>query len=132
MITPEQLRAMTVEDRADLMARLATAYYGTDLFSARLAEDMGVAISTPYRWAKNGPDFAVIFALDAWVNGPAMDRNLLEDWRDVPAQLAASAKAMAQAAEGMARIARRLPQITTSASPKEPLAQDSSGALGGE
>ena len=112
MLTPEQLRAMTPEAQTQLFTGLATAYYGAPDFPQQLADDFGVNKATVYRWKKdNNTPWAVIFTLDLWVNSGVQDRNVLQDWQDVPAQLTEAAAAMAKVGVSLARIARRLPAV---------------------
>ena len=103
---------MTPEARTQLFTALATAFYGSNEFVAKLSEDFDVSKATVFRWKKdhNAP-WAVIYSLDAWQNTEAMERNILQDWQDVPAQLTEAAQAMSKVGVILARIARRLPAV---------------------
>lgn len=112
MLNPDTLRDLTAEQRTQLFIGLATSFYGQNDFVNRLSKDFDVSKATVFRWKKdhNAP-WAVIYTLDGWQNTEAMERNVLQDWREVPAQLAEAAKAMQQVGVTLARIARRLPAV---------------------
>ena len=107
MLTPDDLNAMTDDQRAQLLERLGAAYYGSASFHSRLADDMGVSRPTAFRWRReqNTP-WAVLFTLDRWVNGEAKAEQVMRDWGDVPAQLSEAAERLAQVSRTLGRIAR--------------------------
>lgn len=108
MLTPETLKAMTPEARTQLFESLAAQFYGTGTFQRQLGEDMGYGRTTVYKWiAENTVPLPVIYTLDGWVNGNAMQASLLEDWRAIPEQLSETAAALAKISQGLAKISRR-------------------------
>lgn len=112
MLKPDQLRAMTPEDQTQLFDQLATAFYGTPNFVPRLTEDFGVGRATVFRWKReNNTPWAVLYALDRWVNTEAMVSNVFEDWQAVPAQLSVATRELARVAATLEKVARRLPGV---------------------
>lgn len=110
MLKPDDLRSIPPEARTQLFESLATTFYGSTSFAVQIARDFDVARPTVFRWRReHNVPFAVLFALDAWVNSDAYAARVLEDWQTVPAQLSDAARAMASAASTMARIAKRMP-----------------------
>lgn len=108
MLTPETLKSMPPEARTQLFEGLATQFYGTGTFQRQLGEDMGYGRTTVYKWiAENTVPLPVIYTLDGWVNGNAMEASLLEDWRAIPAQLSEAAEAFSKVTQGLAKISRR-------------------------
>lgn len=91
MLTRETLDAMTPQERAETMKRLAMAHYGTG-WLAQLRADMDIGKTTAYRWLNEGPPFAVLYALDAWTRDLTADQKQLL-WAARTAQ-AALAKAL--------------------------------------
>jgi hypothetical protein len=71
MLNPDQLRAMSDEDRTQLFERLVCKHYGTALNWQTVADDFGMERTTVFNWRKrHNVPFAVIYALDAWTAGP--------------------------------------------------------------
>jgi len=110
MLTPDDLRAMSADDRTQLFERLATQFYGTTQNAGKLATDFGVSNPTIFRWRReNNTPWAVIFALDAWVNSDAAATRILDDWHSLPEDLADVAKIMTRVTATLSTIARRMP-----------------------
>lgn len=77
MLTRETLEKMTDAGRAELLDRLAAKHYGTASYGIQLGEDFNVHKHAVYRWKKNGPPWAVLYALDAWTRDLDDDRKQL-------------------------------------------------------
>ncbi len=102
MLTPEMIRAMTTEERAQLFDQLAKRYYAVDTYAAKLAADFGIGKATAYRYAENDPPFAILLTLDAWLD---QGRDEIRDLKDLPAQLAEVVAALANTAAATSRAA---------------------------
>lgn len=124
MLKPDDLRAMPPEDQTQLFDALCRTYYGTSEYAPKLSADLDVARSTIFRWkADNRTPWAVLFTLDQWVHGEAMDQKLLEEWRSLPAQLSDAARHLGSVATTLSQIARRLPASRDDAAASSSLPQ---------
>lgn len=99
MLNPEKLRAMSPEVRTQLFESLGAAFYGSPHFVPRLSDDFDVSKATVHRWKKDhNTPWAVIFALDRWVNSPEMADKTFQDWREISAQLSEASRSMGKVA----------------------------------
>ena len=107
MLTPDDLRKMTPEQRTELFDKLCRAYYGDRLTQPTVAADFDVTRETVFRWGKNhNVPWAVLFTLDRWLNSDVRAAKIIADWGTIPQDLATVAAQMSRVAGTMARIAR--------------------------
>lgn len=110
MLTPDDLRSMTPEDRTQLFMDMAARFYGTKSNAVKLSEDFDISKPTVFAWRrKHTTPWAVIFTLDAWLNSDAASERLLDDWHSLPADLGDATRALGRVAATLTTIARRLP-----------------------
>jgi hypothetical protein len=107
MLTPDQLRAMTPEQRTALFEKMCAEHYGDRLTAVLVAADFDVRRETYFRWRKDHTvPFAALYALDGWLNSVDRAEKIIAKWGTIPADMAEAANAMARAAGTMAKIAK--------------------------
>ena len=107
MLTPDDLRKMTPEDRTALFEKLCLAWYGERLTRPAVAADFSMTRESVYRWIKDhNVPWAVLYALDGWVNSSARAEKILESWSEVPSELEKAASSLSRVASTLSRIAR--------------------------
>ena len=107
MLTPDDLRKMTAEDRTALFEQLCHLYYGERLTRPAVAADFDVTRETVYRWIQShNVPWSVLFTLERWIHSEARAEKIIQDWGTIPAQLAEAAGTMSRVASTLARIAR--------------------------
>lgn len=107
MLTPDDLRKMTPEQRTALFERMCAEHYGDRMTGAVVAADFDVSRETYFRWRKdNTVPFAVLYALDGWLHSVERAEKIAQNWGTIPADMAEAANAMARAAGTMAKIAK--------------------------
>lgn len=107
MLTPDDLRKMTAEERTALFEKLCQAWYGERLTRPAVAADFDVTRETVYRWiSQNAVPWPVLFSLERWVNSDARAEQIIASWGSIPAQLAESAKIWSQISGNLSRIAK--------------------------
>jgi hypothetical protein len=112
MLKPADVRAMTPEARTALFEQLAAAFYGERKTMEIIATDMGYTRGTVHNWRREHTvPLPVIYTLDAWLNTDLKAERIMQDWGDLPAQLAEAADAIAKGAHGMAQVARTFTRV---------------------
>jgi predicted DNA-binding transcriptional regulator AlpA len=107
MLTPDDVRKMTPEDRTALFEKLCLAWYSERLTRNAVAADFDVTRETVYRWIKdNAVPWPVLFTLERWVNSDARAEQIIASWGSIPAQLAEAAGNMSRIAGTLNRIAK--------------------------
>jgi hypothetical protein len=98
MLTPDDLRAMTVEERAQLFAQLTERHYPKGV-QVGMARDFDVHYKTVAGWQAEPQriPWAVLMVLSHWTGDPeAREARNLEHIKGVSTGLAALAKGLAQ------------------------------------
>ena len=121
MLTPDQLRAMTPEQRTQLFDKLCRAYYGERLTQPTVAADFDVTRETVFRWGKNhNVPWAVLFTLERWLNSEGRAEKIVADWASIPQDLATVTAQLARVAGTMGRIARLSQPVSLGTSDASP------------
>lgn len=106
MLTPDDLRNMTPEERTALFGRLCAAWYGDRLTDPTVAADFEVRRETVSRWRReHSTPAAVLFTLERWINSEARAEKIIADWGTIPAQLADVTAGLSRVASTLNRIA---------------------------
>lgn len=107
MLTPDDVRKMTPEERTALFEKLCLAWYGERLTRPTVAADFDVTRETVSRWSTNNAvPWPVLFTLERWVNSEARAEQIVARWGSIPAQLAEAAGNMSRIAATLNRIAK--------------------------
>lgn len=107
MLTAKEIAQLTPKDRTDHFDRLAALVFSTQ---AEVATALDIALRTLQNWRKDQtvPVMAIL-ALQSIAEAPNQPSALLQDARQIAAQLEVTAEAIAASAKLMASVVRRLP-----------------------
>lgn len=107
MLTSDDLRKMTPEQRTALFEKFCAEHYGERMTAVIVATDFDITRETYFRWRRdNTVPWAVIFALDGWLNSVERAEKIVQHWGAIPEDMAEAASAMARAASHLAKIAK--------------------------
>lgn len=107
MLTPDDLRKMTPEDRTALFDQLAVNWYGDRKTDPAIGADFDVRRETVSRWRINhNVPWSVLFTLERWINSEARLDQIMTDWGTIPGDLATATAQLARVASTLSRIAR--------------------------
>lgn len=103
MLTPDDLQAMTPEQRLDALERMAEAHYGTP-YVTKLCDDMGYTRGIMSKWRGKPASIppAILYTLSAWTED---EEGRKERFRK---QLAPIASGLEETATRLAALARSL------------------------
>lgn len=107
MLTPDDLRKMTPEDRTALFDRLCTAHYGDRKTDTAVGADFDVRRETVVRWRKeNIVPWSAIFALDGWLNSTGRAEQIMQHWGSIPEDLARATAQLGRVTKTLSHIAQ--------------------------
>lgn len=130
MLTPQQLSAMTPEERLQLFDQLCIGRYGTASYVPQAARELDVAKRTIFGWREKGDvPISAVAAMFAWANASDLKERQAVDYADLIEQLSAAGKHFRAATAALTRIMNRNPALTDGASSaaSEPRGDDVSG-----
>lgn len=107
MLTSEQIAQLSDDARTQLFDRLAASVYRTQ---AEICAALGVSSTkTLQNWRRDGVPIMAVLAMQSIASAPDQPSALVQDARQIAGRIESISRDLAQLADIMASVVRRLP-----------------------